>query len=116
MANRTFDAIHKVARRIPSGSKAARTKFENKIEEKALLLARCAEPSTEIPLKPELANPVIIRRASAKAKYIELHARSAFSFLEGSSLPEDLIERCAELGQPSMALLDAHGVYGCPRF
>jgi error-prone DNA polymerase len=48
--------------------------------------------------------------------YIELHARSAFSFLEGASLPEDLIERAAELGQPAMALLDAHGVYGCPRF
>src|SRR5690348_10688647 len=48
--------------------------------------------------------------------YIELHARSAFSFLEGSSLPEDLIERAAELGQPAMALLDSHGVYGSPRF
>jgi error-prone DNA polymerase len=48
--------------------------------------------------------------------YIELHARSAFSFLEGASLPEDLIERAAELGQPAMALLDALGVYGCPRF
>ena len=52
----------------------------------------------------------------APAKYIELHARSAFSFLEGSSLPEDLIEQCAAFSQPAMALLDAHGVYGCPRF
>jgi error-prone DNA polymerase len=52
----------------------------------------------------------------ATAKYIELHARSAFSFLEGSSLPEDLIEQCDAFGQPAMALLDAHGVYGCPRF
>jgi hypothetical protein len=48
--------------------------------------------------------------------YIELHARSAFSFLEGSSLPEDLIEQCAAFDQPAMALVDAHGVYGCPRF
>ena len=48
--------------------------------------------------------------------YIELHARSAFSFLEGSSLPEDLASRCAELGQTAIALTDAHGVYGAPRF
>jgi error-prone DNA polymerase len=48
--------------------------------------------------------------------YIELHSRSAFSFLEGSSLPEDLIARCAELQMPAMALLDRDGVYGAPRF
>jgi error-prone DNA polymerase len=48
--------------------------------------------------------------------YIELHARSAFSFLEGSSLPEDLISACAGLGMPAMALLDIDGVYGAPRF
>src|SRR5690349_3672722 len=48
--------------------------------------------------------------------YIELHSRSAFSFLEGSSVPEDLIARCAELGMPAMALLDRDGVYGAPRF
>jgi error-prone DNA polymerase len=48
--------------------------------------------------------------------YIELHARSAFSFLEGSSLPEDLVGACARLKMPAMALLDADGVYGAPRF
>jgi len=48
--------------------------------------------------------------------YIELHARSAFSFLEGSSLPEDLAGTCARLQMPAMALLDADGVYGAPRF
>jgi len=48
--------------------------------------------------------------------YIELHARSAFSFLEGSSLPERLVERGAALGMPAMALLDRDGVYGSPRF
>jgi error-prone DNA polymerase len=48
--------------------------------------------------------------------YIELHSRSAFSFLEGSSLPENLIARCAELKMPAMALLDCDGVYGAPRF
>src|SRR6266853_6967057 len=48
--------------------------------------------------------------------YVELHARSAFSFLEGASLPEDLIATCANLNMPAMALLDRNGVYGAPRF
>ena len=46
--------------------------------------------------------------------YVELHARSAFSFLEGASLPEILMARCAELGMPAMALLDRNGLYGAP--
>src|SRR3954469_24270111 len=50
------------------------------------------------------------------SQYIELHSRSAFSFLEGFSLPESLIARCAELKMPAMALLDRDGVYGAPRF
>src|ERR1700751_4319658 len=48
--------------------------------------------------------------------YIELHARSAFSFLEGSTLPEDLISVCAARGMSGMALLDRDGLYGSPRF
>ena len=48
--------------------------------------------------------------------YIELHTASAFSFLQGASLPETLIERAAALGYPALALLDADGVYGAPRF
>jgi error-prone DNA polymerase len=48
--------------------------------------------------------------------YIELHSRSAFSFLEGASLPEELIAVCANFGMPAMALLDRDGVYGAPRF
>ncbi len=48
--------------------------------------------------------------------YVELHARSAFSFLEGASLPEDLASRCAAFNQPAMGITDAHGVYGAPRF
>jgi error-prone DNA polymerase len=49
-------------------------------------------------------------------RYIELHAASAFSFLEGASLPEDLVQRAAELNMPAMALLDRNGVYGSARF
>jgi error-prone DNA polymerase len=48
--------------------------------------------------------------------YVELHARSAFSFLEGASVPEELAALCAEYKMPVMALLDRDGVYGSPRF
>src|SRR4029434_6246242 len=49
-------------------------------------------------------------------QYVELHARSAFSFLEGASLPEELISVWASLKGSAMALLDRDGVYGAPRF
>jgi error-prone DNA polymerase len=49
-------------------------------------------------------------------QYVELHARSAFSFLEGASLPETLALTSAGYGLPGMALLDRNGVYGAPRF
>jgi error-prone DNA polymerase len=48
--------------------------------------------------------------------YIELHARSAFSFLEGSSIPEEMVEACGGRGMGAMAVLDRDGVYGAPRF
>src|SRR3954453_4820427 len=48
-------------------------------------------------------------------EYVELHARSGFSFLEGASSPEEMAAVCAELGIPVMALLDSNGVYGAPR-
>ncbi|HZP22565.1 MAG TPA: error-prone DNA polymerase [Terriglobales bacterium] len=48
--------------------------------------------------------------------YIELHARSAFSFLEGASVPEEFAEVCSQHEMPAMALLDRDGVYGAPRF
>jgi error-prone DNA polymerase len=48
--------------------------------------------------------------------YIELHAASAFSFLEGASQPEALVERASELNMPAMALLDRNGVYGSARY
>src|SRR4051812_19096911 len=48
--------------------------------------------------------------------YIELHARSAFSFLRGASFPEHLADAAAHFGIPAMALCDRDGVYGAPRF
>jgi error-prone DNA polymerase len=48
--------------------------------------------------------------------YVELGMRSAFSFLEGASLPEDLAQHAANLGHGTLALADLDGVYGLPRF
>jgi error-prone DNA polymerase len=48
--------------------------------------------------------------------YVELHCASAFSFLQGASLPEALVDRAADLGYGALALVDRDGVYGAPRF
>jgi error-prone DNA polymerase len=48
--------------------------------------------------------------------YVELHTSSAFSFLDGASLPEALVEQARALGYDTLALLDRDGVYGAPRF
>ncbi|HVR40194.1 MAG TPA: error-prone DNA polymerase [Thermoanaerobaculia bacterium] len=61
------------------------------------------------------------KRAYAKPKakarpYAELRAASAFSFLDGASLPEDLMVHAAQRDLPAMALVDRNGVYGAPRF
>src|SRR4030095_8724786 len=48
--------------------------------------------------------------------YVELRCRSAFSFLAGASLPEDLVERAAALGIDTVALADRSGLYAAPRF
>src|SRR5947199_4719467 len=52
----------------------------------------------------------------AQAPYVELHAHSAYSFLDGASLPEDLAIRAAELGYGALALTDHDGVYGSLEF
>jgi len=51
-----------------------------------------------------------------RLSYVELHARSAFSFLEGACTPEEFANLCAHYQMPAMALLDRNGVYGSPRF
>lgn len=68
-------------------------------------------------LKPALA----VRQrqstpATSDSEYIELHCSSSFSFLEGGSQPDALIERAAQLGMPALALADRNGLYGAARF
>ncbi len=47
--------------------------------------------------------------------YVELHGRSAFSFLEGASMPEAMAQQAANLGMPALGILDRDGLYGAPR-
>ncbi len=49
-------------------------------------------------------------------RYAELHAHSAFSFLDGASQPEDLVAEAARLGLSGLALTDHDGLYGVVRF
>src|SRR4030095_10869888 len=63
-----------------------------------------------------LPSPFSLLPCHASVTYIELHASSAFSFLDGASLPEVLVDRAVALGYPGLALLDRAGVYGAPRF
>ena len=48
--------------------------------------------------------------------FIELHAQSAFTFLEGTEQPEALVAEAARLGMPALALVDRDGIYGAARF
>jgi len=58
--------------------------------------------------QPLITNP--------QTPYVELHARSAFSFLEGSSVPEELVVRAAALNFPALAILDRDNISGAARF
>ncbi|WP_029253294.1 error-prone DNA polymerase [Paraoerskovia marina] len=51
-----------------------------------------------------------------RPRYAELHAHSAFSFLDGASHPEELAAEAARLGLSALALTDHDGLYGVVRF
>ncbi len=48
-------------------------------------------------------------------RYFELHCKSNFSFLEGASHPDELVERAAELGYAGIAITDRHSLAGVVR-
>ncbi len=54
-------------------------------------------------------------RAAQQPCYVELHAKSAFSFHRGASQPESLVKRAAALGIPAIAITDRDGFYGSAR-
>ena len=56
------------------------------------------------------------RTARSSVPYAELHAHSAYSFLDGASTPEELVEEAARLDLRALALTDHNGLYGAVRF
>ncbi len=60
--------------------------------------------------------PPAIRRPEASVPYAELHVHSSFSFLDGASSPEALVEEAERLGLHGLALTDHDGFYGVVRF
>ncbi len=64
----------------------------------------------------DAATPAAETAALPSRPYAELRAASAFSFLDGASLPEELIALAAQKDLPAMALVDTNGVHGAPRF
>ena len=53
---------------------------------------------------------------AAPSPYVELHAHSAFSFLDGASTPLELAGAAATLGYPALALTDHDGIWGSMEF
>src|SRR6187551_3522207 len=50
------------------------------------------------------------------ADYAELHAHTAFSFLDGASQPEEMAAEAGRLGLSALAITDHDGLYGVVRF
>jgi error-prone DNA polymerase len=67
---------------------------------------------TPPPSPPKLAPP----RRRGRVPYAELHCHSTFSFLDGASHPDELVEEAARLGLDALALTDHDGFYGVVRF
>ncbi|MGI8798948.1 MAG: error-prone DNA polymerase [Pseudonocardia sp.] len=66
--------------------------------------------------KREPYEPPELQRPPAEVAYAELHCHSNFSFLDGASHPEELVEQAARLGLEAVALTDHDGMYGVVRF
>jgi len=82
-----------------------------------------AEPPEDVPwsrkrgkYQPPDPRAEEARTARSSVAYAELHAHSAYSFLDGASTPEELVEEAARLDLRALALTDHNGLYGAVRF
>src|SRR5438552_4705680 len=66
--------------------------------------------------RPAYEPPAVVRRRTGAVPYAELHCHSNFSFLDGASHTEELVEEAARLGLDALALTDHDGMYGVVRF
>src|ERR1700754_1176297 len=76
-------------------------------------------PADDVPLSRKRVSyqpPDDNRTVRSSVPYAELHTHSAFSFLDGASTPEELVEEAARLDLRAIALTDHDGLYGVVRF
>src|ERR1700758_1723805 len=76
-------------------------------------------PSDDVPLSRKRVSyqpPDDNRTVRSSVPYAELHAHSAYSFLDGASTPEELVEEAVRLDLRAIALTDHDGLYGVVRF
>ena len=85
------------------------TELEARLSDKRL---PNAQPVTQDTDRPSL----VPKRQVHVVPYAELHCRSNFSFLQGASHPEQLVEQAQSLGLDALALTDRNGLYGIVRF
>ncbi|MGB8406689.1 MAG: error-prone DNA polymerase [Mycobacterium sp.] len=68
------------------------------------------------PKAPPAPSALAVRQPNSVVPYAELHTHSAYSFLDGASTPEELVDEAARLGLRAIALTDHDGLYGVVRF
>ncbi len=70
--------------------------------------------TTAPPVEPghHSSRPTSARSLATDAAYVELHAHSCFSFLDGASWPEELVAQAAQLGLRGLALTDHDNLHG----
>src|SRR6201996_2103662 len=76
-------------------------------------------PADDVPLSRKRVSyqpPDDNRTVRSAVPYAELHTHSAFSFLDGASTPEELVEEAVRLDLRAIALTDHNGLYGAVRF
>ncbi|MGB9223904.1 PHP domain-containing protein, partial [Mycobacterium sp.] len=77
------------------------------------------KPSDDVPFSRKRGvyqPPAEERTVRSSVAYAELHTHSAYSFLDGASTPEELVEEAARLDLRALALTDHNGLYGAVRF
>ncbi|HEX5915228.1 MAG TPA: PHP domain-containing protein, partial [Rubrobacter sp.] len=76
-----------------------------------------AKPPEWPDLDPDLRNLAAASISQSKpGEYVELHAHSCFSFLEGASFPDELVLTARLHGYPALALTDHDGLHGAMEF
>lgn len=84
---------------------------------RAALLTR--PPEHDVPTsrkRPAYQAPEEFEVVAASVEYAELHAHSSFSWLDGASSPEEMVEQAAKLSLSALAITDHDGMYAAPRF